>query len=88
MVGRSRSAAAREGLQIREMPCHHTLRGYRAEYMERGRLAESGRASLFHAIGERYDGINSWLTVRWRTKGPASPLKKEEEREHEKKHPM
>src|SRR5262245_42752471 len=35
------------------MPCHHTLDGHLAEYMERARLAEAGRVPLFQAIKAR-----------------------------------
>jgi hypothetical protein len=32
------------------MPCHHTLEGYLAEYVERAWLTEAGRVPLFQAI--------------------------------------
>jgi len=35
------------------MPCHHTLEGYLTEYIERARLADTGRAPLFRAIKHR-----------------------------------
>jgi hypothetical protein len=31
-----------KGGKFHEMPCHHTLEGYLAEYIERGRLAPDG----------------------------------------------
>jgi len=70
-----------KGGKFHEMPCHHTLEGYLAEYIERARLAEAGRAPLFQAIkyrpygrgqaelnGERLDRINAWKMVRRRAK--------------------
>jgi integrase len=66
-----------KGGKLHEMPCHHTLQGYLAEYVERARLAEAGRAALFQAIkycpmvreaelnGERLHRINAWQMV-WR----------------------
>jgi len=32
-----------KGRQVPRDACHHTLEGYLAEYMERARLAETGR---------------------------------------------
>ena len=61
------------------MPCHHTLEGYLAEYVERAPLSEAGRIPLFQAIkhrpygrgqaeltGERLDRINAWKMVHRR----------------------
>ena len=42
-----------KGGKFHEMPCHHTLESYLAEYIERARLAEAGRATLFQAIRYR-----------------------------------
>jgi len=39
-----------KGGKFHEMPCHHTLEGYLAEYIECARLAEAGRVPLFQAI--------------------------------------
>jgi len=63
------------------MPCHHTLEGYLAEYVERAPLSEAGRIPLFQAIkhrpygrgqaeltGERLDRINAWKMVHRRAK--------------------
>src|SRR5262245_4213354 len=63
------------------MPCHHTLEGYLAEYIERARLAEAGRAPLFQAIRYRAYGrgeailnrvrlhrANAWAMVRRRAR--------------------
>src|SRR5262249_33798599 len=36
-----------KGGKFHEMPCHHTLEGYLAEYVERARLAEAGKVALF-----------------------------------------
>jgi site-specific recombinase XerD len=68
-----------KGGKFHEMPCHHTLEGYLAEYIERGRLADARR--LFQAIkyrpygrgeaqlnGERLNRINAWAMVRRRAK--------------------
>jgi site-specific recombinase XerD len=70
-----------KGGKFHEMPCHHTLESYLAEYMERARLAEAGRAPLFQAIryraygrgeavlnGERLHRANAWAMVRRRAK--------------------
>jgi site-specific recombinase XerD len=70
-----------KGGKFHEMPCHHTLEGYLAEYIERARLAEAGRAPLFQAIryraygrgeavlnGERLHRANAWAMVRRRAK--------------------
>jgi len=70
-----------KGGKFHEMPCHHTLEGYLAEYLERARLAEAGRAPLFQAIryraygrgetvlnGERLHRANAWAMVRRRAK--------------------
>jgi hypothetical protein len=43
----------KKGGKFHEMPCHHTLESYLAEYMDRARLAEAGRAQLFQAIKHR-----------------------------------
>src|SRR5262245_4590021 len=77
-----------KGGKFHEMPCHHTLEGYLAEYIERARLAEAGRAPLFQAIryraygrgevvlnGERLHRANAWAMVRRRARRPASPPK-------------
>jgi len=63
------------------MPCHYTLEGYLAEYLERARLAEAGRVPLFKAFkyrpygrgeaqlnGERLHRNNAWVMVRRRAK--------------------
>src|SRR5499433_1187864 len=42
-----------KGGKFHEMPCHHTLEGYLAEYIERARLAEARRVPLFQAIKYR-----------------------------------
>jgi integrase/recombinase XerD len=68
-----------KGGKFHEMPCHHTLEGYLAEYLERAQLAEAGRTPLFQAIkvrpygrgeaalnGKRLDRINAWKMVRRR----------------------
>jgi site-specific recombinase XerD len=70
-----------KGGKFHEMPCHHTLEGYLAEYIECGRLGDAGRVPLFQAItyrpygrgqaelnGERLDRINAWKMVRRRAK--------------------
>jgi hypothetical protein len=70
-----------KGGKFHEMPCHHTLEGYLAEYMDRARLTEAGRVPLFQAFkhrpygrgqaqltGERLDRINAWKMVRRRAK--------------------
>jgi site-specific recombinase XerD len=70
-----------KGGKFHEMPCHHTLEGYLAEYIERARLAEAGRAPLFQAIryraygrgeavlnGEQLHRANAWAMVRRRAK--------------------
>jgi hypothetical protein len=38
------------------MPCHHTLKGYLAEYIERARSGEAAKAPLFQAIKHRPNG--------------------------------
>src|SRR5262249_53857038 len=71
----------RRGSKLHEMPSHHMLEGYLAEYVERARLGELGRVPLFQAIkhrpygrgqaeltGERLDRINAWKMVRRRAK--------------------
>jgi hypothetical protein len=63
------------------LPCHHTLEGYLAEYIERARLGEVARVPLFQAIkyrpygrgeaqlnGERLHRTNAWQMVRRRGK--------------------
>src|SRR5262245_19964130 len=68
-----------KGGKFHEMPCHHTLEGYLAEYIERARLTEAGRFPLFQAIryraygrgeavlnGERLHRANAWAMVRRR----------------------
>ena len=70
-----------KGGKFHEMPCHHTLEGYLAEYIERARLAEARRVPLFQAIryraygrgeavlnGERLHRANAWAMVRRRAK--------------------
>jgi site-specific recombinase XerD len=70
-----------KGGKFHEMPCHHTLEGYLAEYIEHARLSEAGKVPLFQAIkhrpygrgpaeltGERLDRINAWKMVRQRAK--------------------
>ena len=70
-----------KGGKFHEMPCHHTLEGYLAEYVERARLGDAGRVPLFQAIksrpygrgeailnGERLHRTNAWAMVRWRAK--------------------
>ena len=42
-----------KGGKFHEMPCHHTLLGYLAEYIERARLGEAARVPLFQAIKHR-----------------------------------
>src|SRR6516165_5299157 len=42
-----------KGGKFHEMPCHHTLEAYLAEYIERARLAEVARGPLFQAIKVR-----------------------------------
>src|SRR5215831_5025510 len=42
-----------KGGKFHEMPCHHTLEGYLAEYLERAQLADAGRVPLFQAIKYR-----------------------------------
>ena len=39
-----------KGGKFHEMPCHHTLEGYLAEYVERARLGEAERVPPFQAI--------------------------------------
>jgi integrase/recombinase XerC len=66
-----------KGGKFHEMPCHHTLEGYLAEYIERAWLGEAGRVPLFQAIkvrpygrgeaqlnGERFHRTNAWQMVR------------------------
>jgi len=61
------------------MPCHHSLEGYLAEYIELARLGELGKIPLFQAFKhrpygpgqaeltrERLDRINAWKMVRRR----------------------
>jgi integrase/recombinase XerD len=52
-----------KGGKLHEMHCHHTLQGYLAEYVERARLAEAGRAALYQAI----------KCGRWRHMPPPAP---------------
>src|SRR5262245_28114648 len=42
-----------KGGKFHEMPCHHTLEGYLAEYIECARLVEAARVPLFQAIKHR-----------------------------------
>jgi integrase len=71
-----------KGGKFHKMPCHHTLDGYLAEYVERAGLAEAGRAPLFQAIkvrtygrgeavlnGERLHRTNAW----WCAGAPGRP---------------
>jgi integrase len=70
-----------KGSKFHEIPCHHTLEGYLAEYIERARLAQAARVPLFQAIryraygrgeailnGERLHRTNAWAIVRRRAK--------------------
>jgi site-specific recombinase XerD len=70
-----------KGGKFHEMPCHHTLEGYLAEYIERAALADAGRVPLFQAIkhrpygrgqaeltGERLDRLSAWKMVRRRAR--------------------
>ena len=70
-----------KGGKFHEMPCHHTLEGYLAEYIERARLGEVARVPLFQAIksrpygrgeaqlnGERLHRTNAWQMVRRRAR--------------------
>ena len=70
-----------KGGKFHEMPCHHTLEGYRAEYVEHARLSEAGRVPLFQAIkhrpygrgqaeltGERFHRIGAWKMVQRRAR--------------------
>jgi site-specific recombinase XerD len=70
-----------KGGKFHEMPCHHTLEGYLAEYLEHAQLGEAGRVPLFQAIkyrpygrgqavlnGERLHRANAWAMVRRRAK--------------------
>ena len=70
-----------KGGKFHEMPCHPTLEGYLAEYIERARLSEAGRFPLYQAIksrpygrreavlsGERLHRTNAWQMVRRRAK--------------------
>ena len=70
-----------KGGKFHEMPCHRTLEGYLAEYLERAGLTGAGRVPLFQAIkhrpygrgqaeltGERLDRSNAWKMVRRRAK--------------------
>jgi site-specific recombinase XerD len=70
-----------KGGKFHEMPCHHTLEGYLAEYIECARLTDAGKAPLFQAVkvrpygrgeaelnGERLNRINAWQMVRRRAK--------------------
>jgi hypothetical protein len=73
-----------KGGKFREMPCHHTLEGYLAEYVERIRLVEASRAPQFPAVkarpygcgeaqlnGERLHRTNAGPTPgRWCAGGP------------------
>ena len=43
--GASRGRLHEKGGKVYEMPCHHTLEGYLAEYLERTQLADAGRVS-------------------------------------------
>src|SRR5262249_12681514 len=70
-----------KGGKFHEMPCHHTLESYLAEYIERARLGEAARVPLFQAIkhrpygrgqaeltGERFRRIGAWKMVQRRPK--------------------
>ena len=70
-----------KGGKFHEMPCHHTLEGYLAEYLERAKLADAGRIPLFQAIkyrpygrgeaqlnGERLHRNDAWAMVRRRAR--------------------
>jgi len=70
-----------KGGKFHEMPCHHTLEGYLAEYLDRAELTDSVRVPLFQAIkcrpygrgeaqlnGERLHRNNAWAMVRRRAK--------------------
>jgi site-specific recombinase XerD len=46
-----------KGGKFHEMPCHHTLEGYLAEYVDRAQLADAGRVPLFQAIKCRPYGV-------------------------------
>jgi hypothetical protein len=58
-----------KGGKFHEMPCHHTLEGYLAEYIERAKLAEAGRAPLFQAIKIRPYGRGEAVLNGERTPG-------------------
>jgi len=55
------------------MPCHHTLEGYLAEYIERARLADAGRVPLFQAIKVVAGSGKPWVaTSVMATRGAAN----------------
>jgi site-specific recombinase XerD len=70
-----------KGGKFHEMPCHHTLEGYLAEYLERGGLVGNLKLPLFQAIkhrpfgrgeaelnGRRLSRVNAWQMVQRRGK--------------------
>ena len=71
-----------KGGKFHELPCHHTLEGYLAEYLDRAQLADAGgRVPHFQAIkcrpygrgeaqlnGQRLHRNNAWAMVRRRAK--------------------
>jgi site-specific recombinase XerC len=70
-----------KGGKFHEMPCHHTLEAYLAEYVEAAKLANEPRLPLFQAIkhrpygrgaaelnGQRFDRANAWQMVQRRAK--------------------
>jgi site-specific recombinase XerD len=70
-----------KGGKFHEMPCHHTLEAYLAEYVERAELTEKSKAPLFQALehrpygrgvgvlsGERFSRIDAWKMVQRRAK--------------------
>jgi integrase len=69
-----------KGGKFHEIPCHHTLEGYLAEYIERA-VGRSRKGSLFQTIkprpygrgqaeltGERFHRISAWKMVQRRAK--------------------
>jgi hypothetical protein len=72
-----------KGGTFHEMPCHHTLEGYLAEYMERARLAEAGRVPSSRplrfgptAAGRRSSTANGYterMPGRWCAVAPRRP---------------
>jgi integrase len=48
----------KKGGKFHEMPCHHTLEDYLAEYIERAQLADAGRIPLVQAIKHRPMGAD------------------------------